>query len=183
MANQNVEKRRAKRSEYVTIIGAKIESRNLAGRPTDMNPEGGVRSFVIRLDPDLANKLADEEWNVKISRQRVLDDGTVLEPKQYIPVEAWYNNYPPKIYIISDGSNEKTLLDADTVGCIDKAAIKNVDITFKPWYWTYANRSGKKALVDEMYVTIDGNAFEAGMSDLAKKYADYSEAAEEPLPF
>ena len=149
----------------VNIENAQIRFRNFTGDPTKFNKAGGKRTFSVVLDEELAHKLMEDGWNVKTWEPEGSD-----EPIYHLPVEASYNLYPPKIYMIS--GNKKTLLTEDTVAALQYAEYQNVDLIIRPYCWEVNEKSGVKAYVKSMYVTIVEDEFE-------KKYRDFESDGEE----
>lgn len=149
------------------IENAKIFWTNFAGKEKDNNPEG-KRNFCVEIPVDIADQLIADGWNVKYTRE----SEKYGEPKPYIQVEVKYGDYPPKIYKVT--SKNKTLLDEDVIGDLDKDEIVGVDLYISPYHWKVSNKSGIKAYVDKMWVTVEED-------DLTKKYAHYD--VDESLPF
>ena len=153
----------------ISVENAKIVFRNFAGKPTKYNPEGS-RNFCLLLDNDIAEQLKLDGWNIKYLNPRDPDDA----PQAYIQVAVQFKNYPPNIFLISGG--KKTKLDEDTVAALDYAEIENIDLIVRPYQWTVGSgKSGIKAYVKNMYVTIVENEFE-------KKYRNLEED-DEDVPF
>ena len=119
---------------------------------------------------EMANTLMNDGWNVKYTKPR--DDSEEAMP--YIQVAVNYGVMPPKIYMIT--ANNKNLLDEDTVGSLDYAEIKNVDIIIRPYCWEVNGKSGVKAYVKNMYVTIEEDYF-------ANKYRSQQPISDDDLPF
>ena len=156
------------RRNLLKIANANIFWTNFAGREKPNNP-AGKRNFCLELEPELAERLKADGWNVKYTK----DSEEYGGPKPYIQVEVKYGAYPPKIYKVT--SRNKTLLDEDVVGDLDNDEIVNVDIYISPYPWTLNGNSGIKAYADSMWVTIEED-------DFTKKYAHYDEEMEE-IPF
>ncbi len=155
--------------ENLKIEDAKIIFRNFAGVETRYNRAGNRNFCVIVDDADIAQQLVNDGWNVKTLAPRDEDE----EPRYYIPAAVSYKNIPPKIYLIC--GRQKVLLDEDTVGELDTADIVNVDVILRPYCWDLGNgKSGVKAYVKTMYVTIEKDEF-------ADKYAE--EESPEEMPF
>lgn len=152
----------------LSVENARIIFRNFAGKEGKFNP-AGKRSFCLLLDEDTAERLADQGWNVKTLAPRDPDD----DPQPYIQVAVQFGNYPPNIYLIS--GRTKTKLDEDTVSILDYAEIENVDLIINPSRWEVSGKSGIKAYLKTLYVTIVENEFE-------KKYRDMDED-DDDLPF
>lgn len=156
--------------ENIKIENARIVFRNLSGKPDKFNPQGGKRSFsVVIEDPEFANELKKEGWNIKQFNPSPDSDE---EPAHFISVKVSYNNIPPHIYLCT--SKNKTLLNEDTVGQLDYAEISNVDIVITPYQYEMSGRSGISAYVKTMYVTVVEDEF-------ASKY-EYDDLDEE-IPF
>ena len=155
----------------VNIENAKIRFRNFTGEPTKFNKVGGKRTFSVVLEEDAAKKLIEDGWNVKTWEPEGAD-----EPVYHLPVEASYNLYPPKIYMIS--GNKKTLLSEDTIAALQYAEFSNVDLIIRPYCWEVQGKTGVKAYVKSMYVTIVEDEFE-------KKYRDFDdeEDTDDDVPF
>ena len=161
----------AKNIENIKIENARIVFRNLSGKPDKFNPQGGKRSFsVVIEDPEFANELKREGWNIKQFNPSPDSDE---EPAHFINVKVSYNNIPPHIYLCT--SKNKTLLNEDTVGQLDYAEISNVDIVITPYQYEMSSRSGISAYVKTMYVTVVEDEF-------ASKY-EYDDLDDEEIPF
>lgn len=150
------------------IEGAHIFWKNFSGKGSQYNSEGS-RNFCVEIDPETAEQMKADGWNVKYTKPREEGDPEV----PYIQVTAQYGMYPPKIYKVT--SRNKTLLDEDLVGDLDRDEITNVDLIISPYRWTVGNKSGIKAYVKTMYVTV-------AEDDFARKYADIGDDEME-LPF
>lgn len=161
----------AKNIKNIKIENARIVFRNLSGKPDKFNPQGGKRSFsVVIEDPEFANELKREGWNIKQFNPSPDSDE---EPAHFISVKVSYNNIPPHIYLCT--SKNKTLLNEDTVGQLDYAEISNVDIVITPYQYEMSDRTGISAYVKTMYVTVVEDEF-------ASKY-EYDDLDDEEIPF
>lgn len=152
----------------ISIDNAQIRFRNFTGEPTKFYKAGGKRTFSVILDPDMADKLRDDGWNVKSWEPEGAD-----EPIYHLPVEISYKIYPPKVWMIS--GNKKTMLQEDTISALQYAEFTKVQLIIRPYCWEVNGKSGIKAYVKAMYVSIEEDEFE-------KEYRNFEDDDEE-IPF
>ena len=139
--------------------------RNFAGKAGKYN-DAGRRNFCIFIDDnDLAQKMSDEGWNVRILRPREEGD----EPRHYLKIKVAFRDRegnlksnPPKIYMVT--RRGKMLLDEESVDTLDYADISNVDVEFAPSYYEKDGETGISAYLRTLYAVIEEDAF-------AEKYA------------
>ena len=141
-----------KQTNNIMIENARLIFKNFSGEESKFN-RGGNKNFCVVLDPDMAQDLADEGWNIKYLRPR--EEGE--EPTPYIQVTVAYGNIPPKVIMIA-GRN-KTPLDGFAISTLDYAEIKNVDLIIRPYHWEVNGKQGLKAYLKTMYVEIEQVAF------------------------
>jgi len=145
----------------VLMEGVRIIFRNFQGKEGQYN-RAGDRNFGVILPSEVAAAMLADGWNVKYLKPREDD-----EDGEEIPWLAVSVNFdkgrPPKIMMITDRG--RTAMDESTVDMLDWADIKNVDLIVRPYTWEVSGRTGIKAYLQSMYVTIEED-------ELERKYAE-----------
>lgn len=150
-------------NKNIIIEDARIGFRNFSGKEGKYNP-AGRRNFCVFLDSKIAEELIGDGWNIRYLEPRDPDD----DKQAYLQVAVNFSNIPPKIIVIT--SKNKTTLEESTVNMLDWAEIENVDLIIRPYNWDVNGKSGVKAYIKSMYVTLVEDEFE-------KKYRDVPDAA------
>lgn len=139
----------------VLMEGVRIIFRNFAGKEGQYNREGD-RNFAVLLDPATAEAMDADGWNVKILKPRSEEEGE--EPQPYLPVSVNFKGRPPKIVVVT--TRGRNHLDESQVEMLDWADIVNVDLIVRPYEWTVNGKSGIKAYLQSMFVTIEEDPLE-----------------------
>lgn len=152
----------------VVMEGMRIIFRNFAGKEGQYNREGD-RNFGVILPANVAEAMLADGWNVKYLKPREEDEEGEETPWLSVSV-AFDKGRPPTILKIT--SRGKTKVDEDTVEqldwvdiAVDEEGNPKVDLIVRPYFWDVSGRTGIKAYLQSMYVTIEED-------DLARKYAE-----------
>lgn len=139
---------------YLEVENAKLTFKNFSGVETKFNRAGNRNFHVIIDDEDLAKKLMDEGWNIRIH-----DKNPEYEPFYSLQVSVRFDILPPDVFLITGSSRKPVRLDEENIGLIDHADILNVDLIVRPRYWEVNGKDGIKAYLKTMYVTIQEDRF------------------------
>ena len=137
------------------IEDARIIFRNFAGQGSKYNREGDRNFAVLIPDEDIANKLIEDGWSVKIKPPR--EDGD--SPFMYLPVKIKFNHRGPGIYLVS--GDKVTRLNEDTIDMLDEVDIKSVDIDLRPYDWEVNGKTGRSAYLQALNVIQNIDRFAA----------------------
>lgn len=151
----------------VIMEGVRIIFRNFSGKEGQYNREGD-RNFAVLLDDKTAEMMATDGWNVKMLKPRDDADEEAV-PQAYLPVAVNFRGRPPRIVLIT--SRNRTNLDESQVETLDWVDILNVDLIVRPYEWTVNGKSGIKAYLQSMYITIQEDPLEAKYSELDREHA------------
>lgn len=151
----------AERNDTVLMEDARIIFRNFAGKEGQFNREGD-RNFCVTLDSDVATRMEADGWNIKYLKAREEGD----ERQAYIQVSVGYKNRPPRVVMIT--SRGRTDVPEELIEILDWADLRTVDLILNPYHWNVSGKSGIKAYLKSIFVTIAEDALEL-------KYADVEE--------
>ena len=150
------------------IDDARIIFKNFEGRGDKFNREGDRNFSLMIEDPNTADALIAEGWNVKIKPGRDEDE----EPFMRLPVKVKFTDYGPKVYLVSGG--RRVELDEESIACLDNIDIESVDMDLRPYDWEVNGRTGRTAYLQSMEVTQRIDRF-------AARYANIEEDGNMPI--
>ena len=146
----------SKKAQVVNIENARIGFKNFEGREGIYN-KAGDRSFAVFLDPETAEAMYNDGWNVKYPKERESIDPEEDIRDPHIQVSVSFDNYPANVFLISN--DNVTKLDAEEASMLDWAEIENVDLVIRPYTWSVNGKSGIKAYLKSGYFTIVTDVF------------------------
>ncbi|MBP5597969.1 MAG: hypothetical protein J6Y02_21555 [Pseudobutyrivibrio sp.] len=169
-----IEFKEVKGRMFMVIKDAQILSRpyrNFEGRPSDVNPAGGDRSFgVVIDDPELAQQLAADNWNVKTitnrdnNREYMFGVKANGEDLHWIPVKVKYKKrdgtfaIPPKIAIRT--KNNEVYYEENQIQELDSAELVDVNLIINASRKTVNGKEYTTAYLKSMIATmIDDDYF------------------------
>jgi hypothetical protein len=135
--------------------GVRIIFRNFTGKEGQYNREGD-RNFAVLLDEKIATAMAEDNWNIKWLKPREDEEDAV--PQAYLPVSVNFKGRPPRIVLIT--SRGRTNLFEEDIEMLDWADILNVDLIVRPYAWEVNGKTGVKAYLQSIYVTIEEDPLE-----------------------
>lgn len=142
------------------IDDARIIFKNFEGRGDKFNREGDRNFSLMIEDPNTADALIAEGWNVKIKPGRDEDE----EPFMRLPVKVKFTDYGPKVYLVSGG--RRVELDEESIACLDNIDIESVDMDLRPYDWEVNGRTGRTAYLQSMEVTQRIDRFAARYANI-----------------
>jgi hypothetical protein len=145
----------------VLMEGVRIIFRNFAGKEGQYNREGD-RNFAVLLDDKVAHEMGEDGWNVKWLQPRSTEEGDT--PQAYLPVSVNFKGRPPRIVLIT--SRGRTNIDEHGIEMLDWVDIINVDLIVRPYEWTVNGKSGIKAYLQSIYLTIEEDPLEVKYAEL-----------------
>jgi hypothetical protein len=143
--------------DQVLMENVQLIYRNFEGKEGMYNKKGD-RNFSVILPPDVAEQMEKDGWNVKYLKAREEGDEEVA----YLPVAVNFSNRPPRIVMIT--SRARTNVDESMAEVLDYADIKVADLIVNPYTWSVNGKSGIKAYLKSLFITIEED-------ELERKYA------------
>lgn len=150
------------------IDDAKIIFKNFEGRGDKFNREGDRNFSILIDDPEIADAMIEQGWNVRIKPARDEDEG----PFMRLPVKVKFTDYGPSVYLKTGDNLNK--LDEESIGMLDQIEIESVDMDIRPFDWEVNGRTGRTAYLQSIHVTQRIDRF-------AARYAHAGD--DEKLPF
>ena len=155
----------------VTLEGVRITFRNFSGKADKYTREGD-RSFAVLLDePDLAQQMLRDGWNVKFLKPR--PDET--EEQAYLTVKVKVGGGGRSVRIVMVTDRGLTNLDEDSIGILDWADVVSADLIIRAYEWDRDGEKGVTAYLNSLYLNIRED-------DLERKYAGLAHTGHDVEP-
>ena len=155
------------------IDDARIIFKNFEGRGDKFNRDGDRNFSLLIEDPNTAEAMKREGWNVKIKEGRDPDEG----PFMRLPVKVKFTDYGPTVYLNSAGNVVK--LNEESIGCLDNIEIETVNMDIRPYDWEVNGKTGRTAYLQSMEVVQRIDRFAAKYGN--NRRDDFDD--DERLPF
>lgn len=154
----------------VTIQNARFNFRNFSGKEDIYGKK--EKRFGVILDQANAIELKNNNWPVKFPDPR--EEGEERDP--YIVVSCGYKLAPPRVVMISSGG--PTDLGEDQLEVLDWVDIQEADVIFQMGHWEVGDKTGTKAWLKTLVVTIEEDELELkhGLNQKPSKPIDIGDA-------
>lgn len=146
------------------VENAVILFNNFSGAPTDLNPNGGKRTFNMCVPKNWADALRADGWNIKT---KVLEEGTELYHTEIVVNENCA--FPPHLYMVTEymGKKSLTLLPPEQYKKLDQDDIITVDVEIHPYEHGRGAAGSKKGYLKNLWATLQS------VNDFGGKYSGY----------
>lgn len=136
------------------VEDARLLFRNFSGKEGQYNKEGERSFSVVIPTMEVADQMVRDGWNVKYlsAREEGEDDTPIIQ------VSVRFDIRPPRVVLIT--SNNRTQLDEKTIASLDWVDIKTADLIARGYTWSVNGKSGTKAYLQSLFVTIEEDALE-----------------------
>lgn len=146
--------------DVLQMDDVRLTYKNFTGVGSAYNREGDRGFSIIIPDMETAQELMDMGWKVKIKAPR--EEGDL--PFIHMPIKVKFNGRGPNIYLRS--GNKEVLLSEDTVECLDRISMKQVDLDIRPYDWERPDgSSGRSSYLSSMYVVQEIDRFQQRMAE------------------
>lgn len=147
----------------ITMRDVRLVFRNFKGEADKFTKEG-TRTFGVILDPQLAQAMEEDGWNVKWLKPRDdVEDDTEQTP--WLPVAIRFDVYPPRVFQITDRG--RTQVGEAEIGTFDWLELGKVDLIVRARIWTDDSGADRvKAYAQSLYVTIEEDELEREYAEL-----------------
>ena len=148
----------------IRVDNAVIIFKNFAGKPTNLNPAGGKRTFNLVVTAEIGERLKSQGWNIK---DRELDNGETMYYTEIVVNDQ--SSYPPKIFKISEfmGQKNMTLLKPDQYAKLDQDNLVNIDMDIHPYTHNRGFQGATKGYLKNLWASLES------INDFGGKYAAY----------
>jgi hypothetical protein len=146
-------------SGTVIMEGAQIVFRNFSGKEGMYNREGD-RNFCVILEPEIAELMAEDGWNIKKLKDR--PDGTPGD--YYLQVSVGFKGRPPRLVLIN--SQGRVEIGQHECELLDWVDIKQADLIIRPYHWNVSGNTGIKAYCKTLFVHMNEDYFELKYADV-----------------
>jgi hypothetical protein len=143
----------ADQAKTFMVEDAPIIFRNFSGKEGQYNREGD-RNFAVVLPREIAAQMHEDGWNVRYLEAR--EEGE--EDTPYVSIAVNFKNRPPRVVLLT--STTRTQLDEDSVEVLDWADIQTADLIARGYDWSVNGKTGTKAYLQSLFVTIQEDALE-----------------------
>lgn len=136
----------------LSIENARIIFRNFSGKESQYN-RAGVRNFAIVLEPEDAERLKADGWNIKPWPKVPSPDRDQI---LYLPVEVSYKDpdrFPVTIYLITNKGKRR--IPEKFVNELDSLRFSKIDLAINPSHWEVNGKTGIKAYLRSFYGTVE----------------------------
>jgi hypothetical protein len=148
----------------VVLENVRLIFRNFTGAEGRFNAKG-KRNFNVLLSSNIAEAMERDGWNIKYLQPREAED----EPTPRLEVAVNFDGgRPPRVVMVT--SRGKTPLDESMISILDWAEIIDADLIVRPYEWEVNGKTGVKAYLQTLFVTIREDKLE-------QKYLDVPDSA------
>ena len=170
-SNFDFERARAEVKDYTEefiLWNAQVRYCNFEGRGDMYNAEGKRNFKVLISDPEAAQKLTEEGWNVSMKPSAIEGEPPLYLLKVNVSFKPPYDKLMPKVFRVSELDHSTVMLDENSAAILDNEDIVSADmkIRARPYIDQRTGEHKITAWLLEFYATVRE-------SELAAKYARY----------